>query len=366
MFRSTPRFALKAALVAGTTLLPLVVGKLVIPLDWYTFRSWEVLVDRRPAPLAAGPFYPNQTLRRVEVGDLGARTPFAVEKHVEWYTDAYGFRNRTAEGPHGYDVVIVGDSVAAGSSLTQADTLAEMIGALSGQRVYSYAPSTMAAFLRDERFRARPPAAVVFVGIERNLYQTVLSPPPPPVTERLYGRYVPEPLTVGLDRVRKKPLLTTHLYRALRGRPAYPAVVDEEHRMLFLPDALRWDARYRADPRLVRRTAAAIASYRAAAAERDIRFIFVPVPDKKTVYWDFLQAQPGAPTEPPPFLGDLVELARTQGVEVVDLEPAYRSERAERGTLLYHRDDTHWNAQAVAMAAELITDRLDAAVASGG
>ncbi len=91
MVRFTPRFALKAALVAGTTLLPLVVGKLLIPLDWYTFRSWEVLVDRRPAPLAAGPFYPNQTLRRVEVGDLGARTPFAVEKHVEWYTDASGF-----------------------------------------------------------------------------------------------------------------------------------------------------------------------------------------------------------------------------------------------------------------------------------
>lgn len=68
---------LKLLLIGSTTVLPLAVGKLCMPLKWHAFRCWEVLNDYRPARAADGSLYANQvlqkTVRRGDRGPFGCR-----------------------------------------------------------------------------------------------------------------------------------------------------------------------------------------------------------------------------------------------------------------------------------------------------
>ena len=105
------KFGLFIALILVFNLI----GVIITPLNAYTFRSWEAVI---PFLLTFdGGFYPNQAIEMTEVGDLAKGTEFAVPKQITFVTDAYGYRNFAKEVAH-YDIVVVGDSMTAGSSLT--------------------------------------------------------------------------------------------------------------------------------------------------------------------------------------------------------------------------------------------------------
>ena len=362
---------LQAALLCSMTMGPLVVGKLCLPLSWYAFRCWEVLRDYRPACPAHGPFYPNAMLTKVEVGELGAHSRYAVKKPVEWRTDARGFRNRPQPAGVRPALVLIGESEVVGTSLTQADTLAEQLSVQSRQLVYAYAPATLRAFLEDRSFSEAPPAVVIVTSVEYRLAH--LEPLQPPgsasgtfgadqAADSWLCRLTWEPASIWLDQVRKKPLLNRYLDQRVRqqldGRPRH-ALVDERSGMLFLPEAVEVSRQHQAHlDGVVRSLAARMSDYRDALAGRGIRFIFVPVPNKETIYWDRLPEAVTNGLDRPQVLSRLVRLLRERSVEVVDLEPAFQQLRATRAGLLYHLDDTHWNAQGVALTARLIAEAL--------
>ncbi|TAN85166.1 MAG: hypothetical protein EPN14_01380 [Gallionella sp.] len=133
------RVAGKGALLLPFLLL-LLAELFVLPIDFFTFRVWEAaLAEPYRYP---GPFYPNLHVRKErEYGDryrLDSRSRVEA-KPVEWFTDAYGWRNRPEiEQQDKYDVVVLGDSNIVGSFLDQGDVLAEVMGARSKKVVYSY------------------------------------------------------------------------------------------------------------------------------------------------------------------------------------------------------------------------------------
>jgi hypothetical protein len=96
-----------------------------LPFDFFTFRVWEALLVDELKPIIAAPFYPNQHIIKDEVGDIVPHTEKEAIKHVEWFTDDYGFRKKEKKGP--WDIVVIGDSNIAGSSLTQDDMLTEVL-----------------------------------------------------------------------------------------------------------------------------------------------------------------------------------------------------------------------------------------------
>jgi len=197
----------------STTLLPLMIGKLFIPIEWYSFRMWEMMLDHRPACFNTGPFYPNLRIQRMQIGDLGVRSRFSIPKSIEWVTDENGFRNRPQTFQNGVDVVIIGHSEAAGSSLSQDEMLAAHLSAQSGLRVYTYAPSNLRPFLHDPLFRKNPPKAVIYVSKERLLYNlqelskgSDLQGPDRFVTgnlSRAYCKGVPPEVSIAVDRILK-------------------------------------------------------------------------------------------------------------------------------------------------------------------
>lgn len=127
-------------------------------------------------------------------------------------------------------MVIVGRSDAAGNTLTQDDILAEVLQRQTGYTVYGYAPAGLDDFLRDPRFLQMPPAVLIFVNTERGLYE--LAPlteargqgasPPPLLVKRLYARLLPKPASLLIDRIRKKPWLSAHLYRLWTRQHIHP------------------------------------------------------------------------------------------------------------------------------------------------
>jgi hypothetical protein len=96
-----------------------------LPLNQYTFRAWEALTAE--GDYWNGTFFPNQRLELTEMGDLGPYTGDAVPKRTVWETDEDGYRNASGscKDPEG---IVVGDSTAAGSSLSQEETVTALLG----------------------------------------------------------------------------------------------------------------------------------------------------------------------------------------------------------------------------------------------
>lgn len=104
---------------------------------------------------------------------------------------------------------------------------------------------------------------------------------------------------------------------------------------------------------------AALALHRHLASQ-GIDLLIVPVPDKSDVYPHHLATLPdGAPTVMLQSKRVYLQLIRA-GVEVVDLEPAFRAaaRQAKDDAPLYMRRDTHWAPPAARLAAREVARRL--------
>src|SRR5882672_8068839 len=148
------RFFKKLGLLGAPLMVLYVIELFFLPIDRFTFRVWEALYAGENTSLfLPGPFYPASQLSKIEKGDLAPHSPLAVEKNVVWQIDDYGYRDdfSPAAPPK---IVIVGDSIVAGSSLSQQETLAVQLSKKLGKPVYSFAPGSMNRLLWDDRFRA--------------------------------------------------------------------------------------------------------------------------------------------------------------------------------------------------------------------
>jgi alginate O-acetyltransferase complex protein AlgJ len=104
----------------------------------------------------------------------------------------------------------------------------------------------------------------------------------------------------------------------------------------------------------------AILDFEAQLEGAGIELLFVPVPAKAAVYPDRV---PGLADADPLLRWDpedaaFYEVLREQGVEVIDLLPAFRRDRQADDRPLYCRQDTHWAGPAIERAASLVAARL--------
>jgi hypothetical protein len=92
---------------------------------------------------------------------------------------------------------------------------------------------------------------------------------------------------------------------------------------------------------------------------RNVKLVVMPIPDKEQIYSTWIDAsdwQGGSPGESiiPAFL----ELLQARNIDTVDLLATFREARA-RGERLYWRDDTHWNDEGIALAAQKIARHMN-------
>jgi hypothetical protein len=342
------KFAVKILILALPFIALLTAELFILPVDFFNFRAWEALTNYKPNAVLTGPFYPAMKLEKTEEGDLGHHTKFAVKKRVEWITDAYGYRNREDSGH--FDAVIVGDSFCAGASLTQDDTLANVLAGKNGMKLYNMSPANLNYFVRDERFKNDPPEWVIFECSEMTIRELawVIDPPDPGGWNQtgIKSKNLAVKAAVLYDRLFKLSMLKwirASLYRLLSfdkprefqgiffsaGRKANRPVPEEE----------------------IERQAQLIGTYQAVCRKRSIKMIFLIVPNKENIYYNLI----GTPK--PVYLDRLDEALAKKRVVYLDLTGSFRKEYSGK-TDVFQRDDSHWNRHGVEVAAEQLADLI--------
>lgn len=366
--REIKKFLLRAIIFVCPLCLFVILELFVLPIDFFTFRAWEAVLPRGVAFCLPGPFYPRIKADFIEQGDLAFRTAHAVPKVTRWETDRFGYRNRPDKLDRPVDVVIVGDSNAVGSGSTQGDTLSEQIEKIvPGLNVYTYAPASMTQFLSDAWFMNESrPKLVIFEKIERDLFRDVADLPPPfpakpkrfalkigPVKTKIYHKRL-SGSSVQSGLVLSNRLLEPSSFQYIQSRirtfqiaaPAYTNIKG----VFFLqgqPGVVNVP-----EEKIVQ-LASTLASYQARLEGYGMKFLFLPVPNKESYYYDNWAASP------PNLLPELTKHLKSRKVANIDVLTKFLEYKrgGQRGSP-YHSDDTHWNALGQKIASEAVREWL--------
>lgn len=364
------RFLAKSTLFLLPFVLAIGIELFVLPIDFFTFRVWEALVIRKYRNILPGEFYPNMEITKIEEGDLAHHTEFTYKRKVKWYTDRYGYRKQNTNRKK-HEVVIIGDSNIAGSGLTQEDILSEVLEKKLKVSAYPVSPASLDTFLKERRFRSDPPDIVIISSVERFVFYL------PPVKIRskkistklktrireigyrlrnqISGNRFIQCIGVYLDRIYKANMLQ-YLRATLRrigsshSQTISSNSVSSKHGPVFFLQGASANKDIPKDQ--FDKAVQVIKTYDEFLRSKGIRFIFLPIPEKENIYHDALN------TKRPVFLEQLISALRNLGIETVDTQKAFE-EAFRKGVLLYHTNDTHWNENAVRIAADLLKDVIE-------
>jgi alginate O-acetyltransferase complex protein AlgJ len=318
----------------------------LLPVSFWTYRTWEaVRVYDSKLPTGFGPFYPNSKLSMSEQGDLAHHTEFSILKKVVWETDELGFRNRPKSKDKPIDILLIGDSFIAGTSLDQDQTLSEQLKLLTGKNVYQIAPSRIEEF--DKLLRLKlisKPKVIILSPVERNL--NMLTPVAKyTVSKREFKRIelsespVIQWISVLYDRFEKNSSYQffKSRFRGTSGSGIQSAV---NKKFFFLRGKDQMPANKFKYDKIVE----SLKSYKSYCDSLGIVFVFLPCPDKESVYYEYVPF-----SKQPSTLFQLDSILSANGINTINSLGVFN--RYKRNALLYSYDDTHWNAAGVSVIA---------------
>ena len=346
------------------------VGLRQLPLDLISFRAWEVLTQYAPYDAS---FEPNLQFRsEVDFGDLAnlANLPRLREYRAgtTFTTDSFGFRNSPSSLLAGVpDAILIGDSFGVGATVDDTETPAAQLGRLTGCRIYNAAGGldlqvdqvvTLAQKLGVKR------GLVIDVVLEGAIFLRRPSPPPAGMYERVMSA-VPESLRGPLIRLRglwTVSPLNILVNRGVRLFLENDRVLPNSYAVSVIQRTLRTGENIMFAPEDIEyaRNVLAVSTDRwtrfaSRLEEAGLTFVVVLVPRKYTVYQPLLMDEDPLPAyQLGGTLTSLERHIREAGIPVVNLTAALRAEAArelDRGRYLHWRDDTHWNARGISVAA---------------
>ncbi len=347
-----------------------------VPLGPLTFRAWEAMPRHRPN--AVGPFIPNKHYHRDNsygvVASIGNLPSLRHYHSVDFTTDAYGFHNPpglTRGNPIG---IVIGDSFAVGSELPEDQSLSAQLTQRFGGYFYN-AGSPQPLHLRSLEAVAQRiglhHGLVVFEFLESRALQDPPSATPDGARGaaqtfffRALGQEWTDRLGTPLNELHSSPLqaISAKLEKKIQDDILLPNsfeafVIQEKLRngepIVFLPAEFKspTDPRKAADG-----WAAYFAWYSAQLRNDGLDFVVLLVPDRPTIYAPLL-AQPRDVSGSRKTLEDLASALQNAGVRTVSLEPRFAHDAAlllDQNKYLYFLDDTHWNGNGTAIAADEI------------
>jgi hypothetical protein len=355
-------------------------GLRFVPVDPLTFRAWEAMLRRYPN--AEGPFTPDKHYHRdnsyggvAAIGNLPALRRYHT---ADFTSDAAGYRNPTALGQSNAYGILLGDSFAVSSELPEQQMLSAQLTRLSGRYFYN-AGAAQPLRLRSTESVARRLAMRHGVVIYEFLEAHLLDAPPAATPDgarspsqalvlRALGTSWADRLRVPLNQWHDSPLegLAVKLQKQLRNDVLLPNsfadfVLEEKLRngetMAFLPIEFKSPA----NPALsAERWAAYFAWYAGELRKDGLDFVVLLVPNRSTIYAPLLEP-PRDSAVSRDTLKQLASRLKDQHIPAISLLSRYDAEATARLPIhgyLYLLDDTHWNGDGTAIAAEEILKLL--------
>lgn len=310
-----------------------------LPLDTFTYRPWETLLYKTKSSIAF-PFYPNKNIDMLSVGDLCHHTKYAIQKRENWITDKLGYRNDTFI--YNPDVVIIGDSFVAGSSLEQDSTLTNLLKNKLDLKIYNIAPAEFNDFINLLKNKViKKPKLVIFSIIEREI-------PAPIINEQsIYDEKYSNELLILKDK-----FLRFYLVKYLKARileASGNGIQGAPDTTMFFLEGARQKYLYDQTDEVVKN----ITSYKKYCDSIGAKFIFFPMPNKETVYFENVPF-----ATQPDYLFKLCSILELNGIYSINTLAVLNEFRNVNKKLLYHLDDTHWNAKGVNLLANELTKHI--------
>ena len=342
-----------------------------LPADWFVFRAWEAA---SLYPSAEGPYTPNFIYKNSQawgdLANLGNLPGFRQFKTEIFTTDAWGYRN--SGNPVGEPVraLLVGDSYAVGSGVSDEETLPRRLGMTSGLKVYNGGgrphdwpnvqklirrlnlkgglvvweeselwpiPDHVAAAKPDQSASPLDPFYRKFHTTNLLVHNWIEFSPGSILLSRLFR-------TMQNDRVLPNPRANSVAVRSLQNG----------HEMLFLTGSVKTYPDAHALP------SSYFSELKSLVEATGNELLVVLVPDKYTVYAPLLEIPPAA-ADSDLYLNRLETRIQANGARVLNLTSTLRAQAAKRiaeGNYNYWIDDTHWNAAGIRAAADQISDYM--------
>ena len=337
----------------------------LLPPRLITFRAWEAVTL---FATGTGPFVPNAAYRSTRSsGDLAnlANLPHSRQFREEAFTtDAAGYRNRGETAKPFSGILLLGDSFAAGSGVSDSLTLSEQLNAISGRRVYNGALSPnfwellqslqmthgLVVWQQSER-EGLPSSIVSEQDWKRQLARKAFGEKRAETARELY-KYA-----AAWESYSPLEILCSRAIKLLQNDRIFPnpyrdANLRNGQEILFLSSEVKmYEADRRTDPEFFVRLKMQL-------QQKGIGLLVVLVPDKYVVYRD-LTLPPPPQTGRPRYLDVVEQRLAAANVPVLNLSPLFRQQAASllaRDEYLYWLDDTHWNGGGIREAAQAITN----------
>lgn len=318
------------------TLIPLAIIALcdsIIQVKLLTHRPWEALIFSNLG--ANSPFYPNTTLEMNSVGDLCHHTKNSILKKENWKTDEIGFRND--QYIKEADVLIIGDSYTAGCSLDQTNTISNRICDIDRSlKVYNMAPSSITQF--DKLLKTgkiNKPKLIIFSIVERMVpakisYYNINSK-----KEIIKEKLLNIKINAQIDYFLKFLPINWAIAR-VNGSSGEGIRGVNNSKMYFLRGTAQ---KHQKDD--LANTVNTLITYKKYCDSLGIQFIFMPMPDKETVYYELVPFN-----KQPDYLFKLDSILNLSDVSTINTLKIYNDYRKTSDNILYNLDDTHWNSNA--------------------
>lgn len=325
-----------------------------LPPNTYTYRPWEALKFQTVFSIRKF-FHPNTTVQMKSSGELCHHTKFSTYKDELWKTDKLGNRNDAfIEDP---DILIIGDSFVAGILITQDSTITNQLQNIMGESysVYNFIPAFLTKFeyyLKNNLIQK--PDLIIFSCGEKFVPWPVVEyvkPDPNSIKFRVKMALMSNSkfsnFCIYLDKVIRTYSINWAKARLANKRgTGVPGI--EGSNMFFLNGK---DQIY--DKEDLKRTKEIILSYKKYCDSLDIDFLFLPMPNKETVYYDFVPFE-----KQPDYLLELDTFLVQNNVQTINTLKLYNDYRKANDKLLYHLDDTHWNSTAIRIVAKEIARKI--------
>lgn len=351
---------LAAALLLTTTMR-------FVPLDHLSFRPWEAMLHFRGP---CGPFRSDASYTNERAyGDLAAmgNLPSARQYRREVFTtDSYGYRrNQQSQQAvdRSYRVLLLGDSMAVGSGVSDEQALSAQLEQRLGAGVYN-AASPGNAYMNAAQTLALARRLRLFNGTV--VYQYLGREPLPSVAELTRNTFANCEhwgaqgwhYFLEFSKVSPAEVFAQKVFKTLYNDVIFPNVFKANvlqstlvsgESMLFFPlDVEAYRRRRSFDLDGLKFLADFL-------AKDGLKLMVLLTPDKYTVYEPLLQNADRDRQTQELFLDRLEKALVEAGIPVINLTGFMREkarEGLERGEYLYWRDDVHWNAKGIGLAAD--------------
>lgn len=321
----------------------------VFPPNFFTYNIFNALVYNSSFP-HLGSFYPNVKLESIEEGDLGHHTIYSIPKKSVWITDKFGYRNN--EFIEQADILLIGDSFIHGGGLTQEQTITRVLSSRFSDslKVYNFAVGSLSDFdcFLKKGF-IKKPKMIICENIERNnVSEIILFSNKQSLKDKLtpiYKIVYDYGLSVIPDRFLKFCFFNWCSAR-LKDKPSLGIPSPVDSKMLFL----QGEKAIQRNENDLKSNVNVIATYKKYCDSLNIEFIYLPIPNKETVYYKLVPFQ-----KQPDYLFKLDSTLLKSNIPTVNTLKVYNEwilKNDNKKELLYHYDDSHWNANGVNIVAD--------------